>query len=123
MKTLNNSVRLIGTIVTPFKKTNRGRYSIYEAEIEVDAGPSSCQTIQLTFYPKGEYKIAEYNSDLTGKQVAIEGYIQGNKYVMDKKTIHYTYVVVRELTVISKGNDERNITAKGVSIQEDELPF
>lgn len=123
MRTVNNSVRLIGTIVSPFKKTNRGKYSIYETEIEVEAGPSSYQTILLTFYPKGEYKITEYNSDLSGKQVAIEGYIQGNKFVSESKTIHYMYVVVRELTIISKGNDEKNITTNGISISDDELPF
>lgn len=124
MKTLNNSVRLIGTMITPFTKTSRGKFSVYEAEIEVEAGSTSNQTILLTFYPKSDYKITNYNADLTGKQVAIEGYIQGNKYVNATKTIHYMYVVVRELSVVSSGDDERDVIANGDSIIDDEdLPF
>ncbi len=120
---LNNSFRLIGTITTPFNKVKRGKYTVYEVEIEIQNG-KSIQTIPLTFYAKSANPITDYNRDLTGMQVAVEGYIQGNRYNSQEKIIHYIYMVVNELSIISKGIDmDTSVSAQGILISDDDLPF
>ncbi len=121
---LNNSFRLIGTIITPFNKVKRGKYNVYEVEIEVQNG-KSIQTIPLTFYAKTANPVTDYTRDLTGMQVAVGGYIQGNRYSLQDKVIHYIYMVVNELSIISKGFDDMNtgVSAQGILIPDDDLPF
>lgn len=126
--TINNSFRLLGTIVSPFTKTKHGNYTVYEVEIEVEAGESSYQTILLTLYPDGVYLLANIDKDYIGIQVAISGFLQGNKYVSaEGKVIYYMYAVVREFTPISKGNDDdkkkKNLAARGIVVASDEIPF
>lgn len=123
---LINTVRLIGTIICPFTKVSRGKFTVYTTRIEVKGGTK--QNIPLTFYAKQNYQIFDYRKDLTGKQVIVDAYVQGNEFIkQDGTSVDYIYIVAREIVVLSdrdKGvNVEEDIYAKGVVINDDELPF
>lgn len=111
---LVNSVRLIGTIIQPFERTQRGKFSVYVSRIEIQSDDTSVQTIPLTFYIRPQNQICDYKVDLTGKQVVVDGYIQGNAYTNkdDGKVIDYVYTVVRAISVLSEKETSR-VAAKG----------
>ena len=124
--TLNNSFRLIGTIVSPFRELKRGQFTVLEAEIEVQTAKKQPFLMTLTFYKKSKNQICDFRKDLTTKQVVVEGYIQGNKFTtQDGKKINYMYLVVRAIAVLSDGfaNNEETIQCDGVVINDDDLPF
>lgn len=121
---LVNTVRLIGTILKPFEKMARGKYTVFMTKIEVQSDGSSIQNIPLTFYTKQNKQIFDYKKDLTGKQVIIEGYVQGNEFTKksDGKTIDYIYIIVRDIAVLSD-RDSDVARANGIIINEEDLPF
>lgn len=121
---LVNTVRLLGTIIKPFEKVARGKYTVFMTKIEVKSNDTSIQNIPLTFYAKQKNQIFNYSKDLTGKQVIIEGYVQGNEFTKksDGKTIDYIYIVVRDISVLSD-RDSDTATANGIIVSEEDLPF
>ena len=120
---LTNTFRLLGTIVKPFEKVKRGTYTVFMTRIEVHTSDLSVQSIPLTFYAKQKQQIFDYSVDLTGKQVIVEGYIQGNEFIKkDGSKIDYVYMCVRDIAVLSN-RDSESATANGIIVSEDDLPF
>lgn len=122
---INNSFKLIGTIIAPFKKVTRGQVIVYETQIETQS-TKGVHIIPLTFYPNAQIQNVKYKNDYTGKQVIVDGYIQGNMFQdkAKKKVIYYVYIVVTGFLQIGKGiNNTKPVSNKGVEVLEDEFPI
>lgn len=120
---VNNSFRLIGTVLNPFKKIKHGIKTVYFTTIEIQNG-ELVQCIPLLFYEKSNYEKStrnktDYSRNLTGVQVVAEGYIQSKK---SSKNI-ILFLIVNSFIIISKGiNNLEEIEVKG-NIVDEEIPF
>lgn len=122
-----NRFQIIGTAITPFVYNIKGSIKSYVLHVET-CKYNRVQNIPVTFFlKKTKDQIFDFSRDLSGKQVAITGYIQGTAYkAQDGRWIDYLYIVGRELCVISSPTKEekaQTYVEDGIYLDETDLPI
>ena len=106
---IDNSFKLIGTVVSPIKTKQNGNYTFNYMEMEVEGGTTEKKT--NTIWVKLKDKILDRYEwktgvDLSGSVIAIEGYITGSNYNGN----NYLNIETTDLVILSKYKPKSNNT-------------